>query len=457
MDSENEQGGHMICEDRYGLLVSSTDPEAREAFEEAVHAVGAHRLNAGTALARTLSRDPDHVAGLALRGFANLILARQELGPAAAFALTEARAALGTREGGTRDERILVDALALAVSGHFGHAADRLDGGFADRPAVFLPFKLAHALRFMAGDGPGMLSASRRMLQAWSEDNAAAGFLLGCHAFALEESGAYREAEAAGREAVSLQREDAWGLHAVGHVYEMTGNAEAGISWLEASRADWSRCNNFSYHMGWHLGLLHLERGEHARVLALYDADVRPEPTDDFRDVANAVSLLWRLEHCGVDVGRRWDELAEIGRRRAGETTLMFATLHNLLALVAAGDADAAATSLEAIAVRAEGEADQSRVAAEVALPLASLLADLLPGASCGAASPRPALEDLLSRLPRLGGSNAQRDVFVLALADHAARRGDELALARIRKARTRLKAEDVLLGAVGRRAAGLA
>lgn len=449
----------MLREDRYGLLTSSTDPEARAAFEEAVHAVGAHRPNAGTALGTALAREPDHVAALALKGFANLILARAELMPAVRGALGEARSALHARDGGTRDERILVDALALAADGYFGLAADKLDAGFSDRPAVFLPFKLSHALRFMAGDEPGMLAASRRMLQGWTEDNPAAGFLMGCHAFALEESGAYAQAEAAGRQAVALQREDAWGSHAVGHVFEMSGDAKGGIAWLEAGRADWSRCNNFSFHMAWHLGLLHLERGAHDRVLELYDTEVRPEPTDDFRDVANAVSLLWRLEHSGVEVGHRWTELAEIGRRRSEDTTLMFAALHNLLALVATGDAEAAHRSLAAIAERARGEADQSRVAAEVGLPLAAIITDLLPDAPAGADvfSTRPTLDVLLSRLPRIGGSNAQRDVFVLALADHAARRGDELSLARIRRTRSRLKAEDSLLAAVGRHAAGLA
>ncbi len=443
----------MTREDRYGFRTSSTDLGAIRALEEAVHGVGAHRPNAGAALARAIDLDADHVAAHALKGFACLILARHELQAEASLALGEARRALSERDGGTGDERVLVEALALAVEGHFGHAADTLDAGFGDRMAIFLPFKLSHSLRFMIGDGAGMLAASRRMLRDWSEDHAAAGFLLGCHAFALEESGAFREAEAAGRVAVAIQPEDAWGMHAVGHVFEMSGDGTAGIRWLEAGRASWSRCNNFSFHMAWHLGLLHLERGDFERVLDLYDADVRPEPTDDFRDVANAVSLLWRLEHCGVDVGRRWDELAEIARRRVRDTSLIFAMLHNLLALVAAGDEANAALTLRSIAERAAGEADQSRVAAEVGLPLARMIAELVPGAMPSGGA-RPALGELLDRLQRLGGSNAQRDVFMLALAEHAARRGDEVSLARIRRARNRLKAEDSLLDAVGRHAA---
>ena len=62
--------------------------------------------------------------------------------------------------------------------------------------------------------------------------------------------------------------------------------------------------------------------------------------------------------------------------------------------------------------------------------------------------------EPLLRRLPQLGGSNAQRDLFVLALADLAGRDGDAGAFARIRAARAQLKAEDTLIAAVGRQAA---
>ncbi|MEM8569526.1 MAG: tetratricopeptide repeat protein [Pseudomonadota bacterium] len=442
--------------DRYGLDSSSPSAEAVAAFEDAVFAVGAHRPTAAAALGRAIEHDPDHVAAFALKGFACLILARKELLPDAAVALENARGALRRRNGGTRDERILVEALAVALSGHFCRAADLLDIAFVDRPTVFLPFKIAHSLRFMIGDSTEMLTASRAMLQAWSEDDAAAGFLLGCHAFALEESGAYREAEAVGRRAVALQSEDAWGMHAVGHVYEMSGDTEAGIRWLEDGRADWARCNNFSFHMAWHLALLHLERGDHDRVLRLYDEDVRPQPTDDFRDVANAVSLLWRLERCGTKAGSRWDELAAIARRRSDDTTLIFATLHNLLALVAHGDAVGAAETLTSMAERAAGDGDQASVAAEIGLPLARVIADFLPDATENRSKrpSRPALDDLQRRLPKLGGSNAQRDVFVLALADHAAQAGDKRSLSRIRQARKHLKAEDCLLEAVGRRSA---
>lgn len=431
--------------DAYDLSTSSASPDATQAFEEAVRGLAAHRPSTGLAIGRALEADPDHVPALALKGFANLILARQELAAPAREALAEARRALAAKDGGTDDERILVEALGHAAEDRFADAADCLDLRFADRPATFLPFKIAHALRFMLGDAAGMLAASRRMMAAWSPGRPMAGFLLGCHAFAVEEHGAYAAAEAYGRQAVALEPDDAWGLHAVSHVHEMRGEISEGIAWLEGSRDRWSRCNNFSFHMAWHLALLHLERGEHEHVLRLYDEEVRPQPTDDFRDMANAVSLLWRLERLGVDVGHRWAGLAEIARRRRADTTLVFASLHTLIALVALGDRPAAAELVMALQVRAQGTGDQARIAADLGLPMARVIADL--------GGERGALDRLAAALPQLGGSNAQRDLFVLALAEAASRRGDAPALRTIGDARRRLKAEDRLIAAVDDRA----
>ncbi|MBC8129743.1 MAG: tetratricopeptide repeat protein [Rhizobiaceae bacterium] len=429
--------------DQFGLALSTESDVAVRSFESAVYGVAAHQPHAGKALGESLSADPDCPGVLVLKGFANLVLAREELLPTAAGALGSAKRAVAMRGGGTRDERVMIEALDQAVGGAFETAADTLDVGFHDRPTTFLPFKISHSLRFMIGDATGMMKASRRMLETWTADDPAAGFLLGCHAFALEEHGMYEEAESTGRKAVAIQPEDAWGHHAVGHVFEMRGDTAAGIDWLERGRSDWSRCNNFSFHMSWHLALLHLERGDHETVLAVYDREVRPVQTDDFRDVANAVSLLWRLERSGVDVGDRWDDLTEVVRRRRTDTTLVFATLHTLLALVAIGDEKGAADLLAALEAKSLGTCDQSRVAAEIGLPLARVV--------MGSRGRRDGstLDRLLRDIPKIGGSNAQRDVFVLALAEAAGSRGDDVAFSRIRGARLRLKAEDRLIEAV--------
>lgn len=432
----------MHC-DSHELITSSVSNDAHQAFQQAVFGLAAHRPSTATALQATISADPNHVAAHTLKGFANLILARSELLPNAEAALADARTALIHADGGTEDERILVGSLECAVSGSFSSAIKTLDEGFAERPSTFLPFKLSHSLRFMIGDGAGMLTTSARAADGLDRLDPMAGFLLGCHAFSLEEAGRYDDALRSGQEAVSLEPNDSWGLHAVSHVFEMRGQTEDGIDWLEDSRPAWSRCNNFSFHMAWHLALLHLERGEHERVLQIYDDEVRPQQTDDFRDMANAVSLLWRLNQVGVQVGSRWVELADVARNRRYDTTLVFAALHNLAALVAVGDRAASAELVEQIEMKALSTGDQGRVAAAIGMPMARILTGM------GAPADRQILDRMMINLNKVGGSNAQRDFFVLALAKAAGSGGNQAGVSRIRHMRRHLKAEDRLIRSI--------
>jgi hypothetical protein len=205
-------------------------------------------------------------------------------------------------------------------------------------------------------------------------------------------------------------------------------------------RPRWKDCNNFAFHLAWHLALFHLEQGRHALVLDLYDREVRATRTEDFRDVANAASLLWRLRQEGVDVGGRWEELADIARRRRHDTTLVFASLHHLLSLAATGDFGAAGVILLALQRAAASSGDQARAAAEAGVPLARVL--LAPASAVA--------ETLAERLSLLGGSHAQRDVFMRVLLERAARDGDAPMLSRLLNARRARKHDDRFAARLG-------
>ena len=422
----------MAASDRYGFR-HGIDGPALECFAEATHAVVSYRSHALPALDRALAAQPGLGAAQALRGLLHVLPARPELLREAAAAHAAAHAA----GAATADEAALLRALDLGLAGQQRAAADALDLRLARNPTNLLLVKLANMLRFLSGDRVGLAGSVARVLPAWAPGTPGYGYVLGCQAFALEELGDYAGAEWLGREALDWAPDDAWSVHAVAHAHEMTGRADAGAAWLEAVHPAWTGCAGFGFHVAWHLALFHLERGDHARVLALYDEEVRPAPTEDVRDVANAVSLLWRLRQDGVSVGRRWEELAAIARRRLGETELLFATLHNLLALLAVGDLPAAETLVDAVAEEAAGDRDQSAVARRAGLPLAQALLALARGVA------PPGLDRLARQLQPLGGSHAQRDVWVRTLARAASEAGNRAALDCIRTARRALRGQD--------------
>jgi len=275
----------------------------------------------------------------------------------------------------------------------------------------------------MLGDASGMLASARHAKLGFASDHELHGYLLGCEAFALEETGDYAAAEAIGRAGLELCPDDAWGLHAVAHVYDMTGHADTGVRWLAGRSKHWAHCNNFGYHVWWHLALFHLDRGAYGPVLELYDRKVRPKPTDDFRDISNAASLLLRLGIEGVDVGDRWEELGAFSAARTDDGCIVFADLHYLLALNATGRTQEA-TNLTARIARdvATIEHDQHEVCALTGNAAARGLLSFRAGHYTAAARD---LHAALHFMPRMGGSHAQRDVFWRLAVEAHLRCGD--------------------------------
>lgn len=406
--------------DRFSGRHSTAVSGAVAAFEDAVLAIALHRPIADP-LSRALRHDPGMPAALALSGIAAATMGR-EVGFAQARALLpKAEAALHAARGGTGSERVLVEAHAFAAAGSLRRAAACLEHHVSRHANDFLALKLAHALRFMTGEADRMLATLDAALASWSPRDAGFGFLQGCRAFALEETGQLEQAEVAGRRAVASEPGDVWALHAVAHVMEMSGRTAEGKAWLQSNRAGWKPCAAFGQHLAWHLALLHVAEGEHAAALDLFDGELEPARDGDFRDVANAVALLWRLEQHGVDVGSRWEQVREIADRRRRDCAYVFASLHYLLALIAAraiDEAEDVASQLSQAAARASSE--QEVVAARIGTPLAEALIAFAKGHTypCDLAL-------LAGRLKQLGGSNAQRDLFLRTLMVIAVDKGD--------------------------------
>ncbi|NNK15972.1 MAG: tetratricopeptide repeat protein, partial [Sulfitobacter sp.] len=267
----------------------------------------------------------------------------------------------------------------------------------------------------------GMRASGERVLPAHTCDHPLRGYLMGCHAFTLEETGDYAAAELAGRAGLTYAPDDAWGLHAVAHVHDMRAEPSAGIALIEDHKSAWDGANNFRYHVWWHKALLHLDRGEMDIALDLYDSQIRADKTDDYRDIANATSLLMRLELEGRDVGDRWAELGALAEARIDDGCIVFADLHYQLALAGAGKGQPA----QAMAARFARDAKQTGDMAErVADPGITALAGLNAFAEGRYGDAFVQLADARPKMQTIGGSHAQRDVFERMTIDAGLRAG---------------------------------
>jgi hypothetical protein len=132
----------------------------------------------------------------------------------------------------------------------------------------------------------------------------------------------------------------------------------------------------------------------------------------------NATALLWRLEQLGLDVGARWEELADKAEARIGDSAYLLLPPHLMMALAATGREDAAARFVAALREQA-GDRSRWDAAAigDVVVPVCEAALAHRRGRHAevvGLLAPR------LGQIRLLGGSNAQRDVFRQMLVDSA-------------------------------------
>jgi hypothetical protein len=159
-------------------------------------------------------------------------------------------------------------------------------------------------------------------------------------------------------------------------------------------------------------------------VLELYDKRFRDLASpltaaqpDLYIDVQNAASMLFRLERLGIDVGTRWNEIADKAEARIGDCLSAFTLPHWMMALAATGRDEAARRMRDGMRAFGAGEGTVHRIVGTVALPICEAVAAHRQGDHRGALDRmRPVLPDM----HRLGGSHAQQDVLMQLYLDCA-------------------------------------
>ena len=364
-------------------------------------------------LAEILLADPDCTLAHCLDGYLHMMSSKRANLLSATEALARAQASVA-RSREARCDQLHVAALDAWTRGEWREAAGHWDDLLVEFPRDVLALRVSQFVLSYLGESQRMRYTIARALPAWDASVPEYGYVLGCYAYGLEEAGEYAQAEEMGRKAVELNRRDIWAAHAVTHVAEMQGRLDDGLSWIAGLSDEWAGCNNFAFHLRWHEALFRMDLDQYPEVLQLYDREIRQRSTDEYLDVTNAVSLLWRLEQAGVDVGARWRELADCAKNHDRDHSLVFADLHYLMALAAVGEQDAFLGSCEQFAA---DQGTESAVMAEVGLPLARAVVAHRRGAYDAVVD---VLMPLRAQFRRIGGSHAQRDLFDQLLIDAA-------------------------------------
>jgi len=348
----------------------------------------------------------------------------------AAVALLDEAAAL---HRGEEREREHLAALQRLAAGDWLDAGERWQGVLQRHPRDALALQWLHLLAFYRGDSMQLRGHVESVLPAWPDDDPLQPYVLALHAFGLEESGRYAEAEATGRRALASAARVPWAIHAVAHVMEMQGRHEEGARWMGEWRRHWGarehdgsndEPNGFAGHLGWHEALFALEGLDTRRALSVFDEYLDANRIEITLQRVDAAALLWRLRLLGVDVGERWRALVAgwpLDAATAGHS--VFNDAHATMALIGAGEMTRARQWVTlCVQAAARGTGWNSALSRELGAPLLSGL--LAFGEGHGAVA-CDSIAPLRARIARIGGSHAQRDVVDQTLLAASAQGGN--------------------------------
>lgn len=387
--------------DYLGNPVTAAGPATLQGINDFIHGFLSYQNKAVNVLA-VAETDPGCCLANAYSGMIWMFLEAPEA-PAKAAPFIDR--ALRAAPNATRREQLNAQMVAAWAAGDIPEALRLCDRIAAACPTDHAIIKLAQYHLFNLGDMTGML---RMALHALPQ-GANAPYVHGMVAFGYEQCHLMVEAEAAARRALKIEPTDPWAHHALAHVMLTQSRADEGIALLESVADTWADLNSFMRsHNWWHLALFYISRGRADDVRASYDRHVWGISKTYSQDQVGAASLLARMEFAGIDVGDRWQDVAEHVAARGADTVSPFLTLQYLYALARTGRTETVAL-MAAIEARAVAPAHDVTAWAGVALPAARAI---IAHAAGDYATAIPLMAQALPRMAEVGGSHAQRDLF---------------------------------------------
>ncbi len=420
----------MTRKDSLGLDHSGADARALDHYEQACHEF---RCLVGDPLAtaqKAIAARPDFTMAHALVAWL-MLLGTEPGGLAPARAALDAARALPANER----EAMHLQAIEHVVNDRWHAGGAVLEDLSIRWPLDALALQAGHQIDFFVGHSRLLRDRIARALSSWQQGMPGYHAVLGMHAFGLEETGDYARAEATGRRAVELEAKDNWAWHAVAHVMEMQNRRRDGVAWLGDSSTTWSEGSFFAVHNWWHLALFHLGLEQIDEVMQIVDARVLGTASPIVLEMIDASAMLWRLQLHGIDIGDRWQALAERWAAVSERSTYAFNDLHAMLAFVGAGRVDDAERLLAAQDTALGERGDNATVFLRDVGHDATRAIHAFGAGRYGEAVQR--LRPLRSHAHRFGGSHAQRDLIDLTLIEAAARDGQSLLAEALRRERT--------------------
>jgi len=400
---------------------------AVECFLQGIDQFLAQDVGAEASLAQAI--EADEAFALA---HASLALMQQFQG-APAEARRSAAHARAYTGGISRRERQHVDVIATFVDGNPPHALALVYEHLAEFPRDAPLLLLRGFLLGRSGRQDWQqeqFSYLTHLAPQYGED----WYFLGAFAFAHHALNRFAESYRLAERSLAQHPRCGQAAHSLAHIFYETNAHAAGVDFLGGWIADYHPRAPMHCHFAWHLALFELAMGHYARVMDVYEQHIRPAVAQTRTSMYDAASLLWRYQLYGcADGPLPWAAVCELAAQMTAQPGMAFVDANAALALAAAGDEMAFTGLIDGLrALAARGHP----TAGSVVLPLAQGIWAFARGAYDEAIR---WIDPVADEIVRIGGSNAQREVFedtVLEAYLRAGRFAQAEALLRIRLAR---------------------
>lgn len=395
-----------MIRDRFGQPITTASPAAADAH---VHAVDALLAADADVLARSeaaLSLDPGF--GLAHCVHARALAQQGRTGDS----IAAARRARQLTAGASARERSHAEIVALTTEGESAAALALLREHLRGHPRDALPLSLALGVYGLLAFS-GILdhhARQRDLLAGLARHFDADWWFDASLGWALVEAGEPARGIDLLERSLAARPRNANAAHGRAHGHYEQGEAQAGDAFLANWLPGYERSGVLHCHLSWHRAIFALQLGEPARALRLYQDGIRPgaSMTLPMFTMIDGASFAWRAALHGHPLPRSELQALEAFLDERWRTPgIPFVNAHAALALAAAGGGDALATLITALE-NATGNVPPKAwtTAAQLCMAIAAHGTGDHRGASGRLAA-------WLPQAPRLGGSHAQRDVFI--------------------------------------------
>lgn len=167
-------------------------------------------------------------------------------------------------------------------------------------PKDIFAFYATHMIEFNNGMTHSMLETLHSVNEHWQTHDLFYGYCKGIESFILNENGFYKESRQCGEEAINLNPDDIYAIHALCHHFYDNHAYHEGKLFMDKLADKWQNSYGMRLHLYWHYALFLMKSDGRHLLYDVYQSLREKNNIHSLEDL-DATSFLFRLSLCDDD------------------------------------------------------------------------------------------------------------------------------------------------------------